>query len=104
MNQNSRSLCKTQTLTLLFIMFIDGVGMSLVLPLIGDLFSPGKYSLLNQDASAWVNQLYYGASLASFSISMIFGSSMLGQLSDKIGRKRTLGISLMGAFLGYIIF
>ena len=103
MNQNSPWLYKNQTLTLLLIMFLDGMGMSLVLPLIGDLFSPGKYSLLNQDASAWVNQFYYVASLASFSIAMIFGSSILGQLSDKIGRRRTLGISLIGAFVGYII-
>lgn len=93
----------SQTLTLLFIMFIDGVGMSLVLPLSGDLFSPGAYSLLSASSPAWLNQFYYGANLAAFSIAMIFGASILGQLSDKYGRKLTLNLSLLGALAGYLL-
>jgi MFS transporter, DHA1 family, tetracycline resistance protein len=93
----------SQTLTLLFIMFIDGVGMSLVLPLSGDLFSPGPYSLLSAASPAWLNQFYYGANLAAFSLAMIFGASILGQLSDKYGRKLTLNLSLLGALAGYLL-
>ncbi len=93
----------SQTLTLLFIMFIDGVGMSLVLPLSGDLFSPGTFSLLSRDCSEWLNQFYYGANLAAFSLAMIFGASILGQLSDKYGRKLTLNLSLLGALIGYLM-
>lgn len=93
----------SQTLTLLFIMFIDGVGMSLVLPLSGDLFSKGEYSLLSGGIPDWLNQFYYGANLAAFSTAMIFGASVLGQLSDKYGRKLTLNLSLLGALAGYLI-
>lgn len=103
MNKSKSWLYKSQTLTLLFIMFIDGVGMSLVLPLIADLFSNGDYSLLNSTAPTWLNQFYYGASLAAFSIAMIFGASVLGQFSDKHGRKLTLTLSLIGAVIGYLI-
>jgi MFS family permease len=93
----------TQTMTLLLIMFIDGVGMSLILPLSGDLFSPGAYSLLDNNVPNWLNQFYYGANLAAFSIAMIFGASILGQLSDKYGRKLVLNLSLLGALAGYLI-
>ena len=31
-----------------------------------------------------------------------FGSSLLGDLSDQVGRKKSLSICLIGSFLGYI--
>ena len=52
------------TLTLLLIMFIDGVGMSLVLPLIGDLFSTGPNSIIAANTPSWLSYFYYGGSLA----------------------------------------
>ena len=103
MNQIKSWHHASQTLTLLLIMFIDGVGMSLIIPLSGDLFSPGAYSLLSADAPNWINQFYYSANLAAFSIAMIFGASILGQLSDKYGRKLVLNLSLLGALAGYLI-
>ncbi len=103
MKKSSTWLHTSQTLALLLIMFIDGVGISLVLPLIGDLFSKGSHSLLSEQAPHWLNQFYYGASLASFSIAMIFGAGILGQLSDKHGRKLVLNLSLLGSFIGYVI-
>ena len=71
------------TLTLLLIMFIDGVGMSLVLPLIGDLFSTGPNSIIAANTPSWLSYFYYGGSLACFSGAMIIGAAALGQLSDK---------------------
>ncbi|MBL7479528.1 MFS transporter [Legionella bononiensis] len=103
MNQIKSWHHASQTLTLLLIMFIDGVGMSLIIPLSGDLFSPGAYSLLSADAPNWINQFYYSANLAAFSIAMIFGASILGQLSDKYGRKLVLNLSLLGALAGYLL-
>lgn len=102
MNQTRSWHSACQTLTLLLIMFIDGVGMSLIIPLSGDLFSPGAYSLLSADTPNWLNQLYYSANLAAFSIAMIFGASIWGQLSDKYGRKLVLNLSLLGALAGYL--
>lgn len=103
MNQSKSWHYASQTMTLLLIMFIDGVGMSLILPLSGDLFSPGAYSLLQSGLPEWLNQFYYSANLAAFSIAMIFGASILGQLSDKYGRKLVLNLSLLGALAGYLI-
>ncbi|MBA4696800.1 MAG: MFS transporter [Legionella sp.] len=103
MNQKKSWHYTSQTLTLLLIMFIDGVGMSLIIPLSGDLFAPGISSLLSDNAPNWLNQFYYSANLAAFSMVMIFGASILGQLSDKYGRKRVLYLSLLGALVGYLI-
>ena len=91
------------TLTLLLIMFIDGVGMSLVLPLIGDLFSTGPNSIIAANTPSWLSYFYYGGSLACFSGAMIIGAAALGQLSDQKGRKYSLYLSLIGAIIGYLI-
>ena len=92
-----------QKITLLLIIFIDGLGMSLVLPLLGELFSQGSYSILDPLSSTWLMHFYYGASLISFSGAMVLGAAVLGQLSDIKGRKWTLYIALFGSILGYLI-
>ena len=97
---NNTSIQKS---TLLLIMFIDGLGMSLVLPLLGQLFSTGSNSMLSSLASSSVTSFYYCASLVAFSGMMIIGASVLAQLSDNIGRKPTLRIALLGAIAGYLI-
>ncbi len=94
---------KGQMLILLLIMFIDGVGMSLVLPLIGTLFSTGKDSILTGHYNQQLSTFFYATSLAGFSGAMIIGAACLGQLSDRLGRKVTLQYSLLGALAGYII-
>lgn len=91
------------TLTLLLIMFIDGVGMSLVLPLIDELFSTGPHSIISSDTPTWLSYFYYGGSLACFSAAMVIGAAALGQLSDQKGRKYSLYLSLIGAIIGYLI-
>ena len=92
-----------QKITMLLIMFIDGLGMSLVIPLFGQLFSDGAHSMLESTASKQIIGFYYSASLVFFSGMMVFGASILGQLSDAVGRRLTLRVSLVGSLIGYII-
>ena len=89
-------------ISLLLILFIDGLGLSMVLPLSTELF-------LNQDTSILANSeldtfrnFVYGINLVLFSAGMFFGAPILGELSDKYGRKKILYFSLIGTFIGYI--
>tara|TARA_R110000868_G_scaffold123197_2_gene326393 strand:- start:527 stop:1777 length:1251 start_codon:yes stop_codon:yes gene_type:complete len=99
----SSSWLAMNTATLFLIMFIDGLGMSLVLPLIGDLFSTSPNSIISPETPTWVYQLYYAGSLACFSGAMIFGAVVIGQISDAIGRKITLQLALFGTVIGYLV-
>ncbi|MDD5162299.1 MAG: MFS transporter [Candidatus Rickettsiella isopodorum] len=90
-------------IALCLIMFIDGIGMSLVLPLIGALFSSDAQSIITSSTSNLVYQFYYAGSLVCFSGAMIIGATFLGQLSDYMGRKVTLQLSLIGTVIGYLI-
>lgn len=101
--ENSMLLNISNVSVLFLIMFIDGVGMSLVLPLIGELFSNNVNSMIPLNTPHWIYLLYYAGSLACYSGAMIIGAVLLGQLSDTIGRKNTLYLSLIGAVIGYLV-
>ncbi len=45
-----------------------------------------------------------GLLIAIYPLGQFFSTPILGQLSDKYGRKKILGISLFGTALGYLIF
>lgn len=85
------------------VLFIDGLGISIALPLYVDLFLIPKYSILEFSATQRVRNIIYGLSLVSFSLGMFIASPILGQLSDKYGRKKILALSLAGTIGGYII-
>lgn len=103
LNKTNTPWLAISTATLFLIMFIDGVGMSLILPLIGDLFSMGAHSLVALSTPSWVYHLYYAGSLACFSGAMIIGAAFLGQISDIVGRKFTLQLALLGTVMGYLV-
>lgn len=83
-------------IVLLVAVFVDLLGVALVVPnilflfkdVLGDKFSPGLY----------------GAISSVYSASQIVGGLIIGYLSDKsLGRKRTLMLSFFGAGLSYLV-
>ncbi len=86
---------------LVFIVFIDMLGISMVFPI----FTPmllSINSIFNLENSNYIYMIL-GALFASYSIAQFFGAPILGQLSDKIGRKPMLIISLFGTFFGNLL-
>lgn len=90
-------------ISLFIVLFIDGLGTSIVLPLFSDLFLHSETSILDKNVSLAVRHYMYGISLVSFSLGMFFSSPILGQLSDKFGRKKIIILSLIGTAIGYLI-
>ncbi|MEL6131964.1 MAG: MFS transporter, partial [Bacteroidota bacterium] len=83
--------------------FIDLLGFSLVIPVLGPLLIDGTY-VLDASYDADTRNLIYGLLSGIFPLFQFFGSSILGSLSDKYGRKPILLISLVISFVGYVTF
>jgi MFS transporter, DHA1 family, tetracycline resistance protein len=85
------------------VIFIDALGMAILFPLFNALFMDPKIGILPASASLELRHFYYGVSLSIFPLATLFSAPVLGDISDKIGRKKILIISLAGAFLSYIL-
>lgn len=92
---------KIYTLISLFLLiFIDTMGVGLVWPLFGPLLTDKASSILPTATSIFERDILYGITLGVFPICMFFGAPILGDLSDRIGRKKVLLICLYGTAVG----
>lgn len=87
---------------LLLLLFIDGMGLSLVFPLLNALIIDPAHSILPAATSFSARNLIMGIVISSAMLAWFLGSSFLGDLSDQVGRKKTLLVCLLGAALGYL--
>lgn len=85
----------------LLTVFVDVLGVGILLPvlpmLIYSIFMPAGYSMNSAlIALGWLTAIY--------PLMMFFATPILGQLSDRHGRKKVLAVSLFGTAVGYVIF
>jgi len=78
---------------LLFIAVINSMGFGIIIPLI---LSYGK--------KFGVNNEMLGLLTASYSVAQFFATPVLGTLSDRLGRKLILALSLLWTCLSFILF
>lgn len=88
-----KKIFQSKKLILLLTIFIDLLGIGIIIPIL-------PYYVVNYGASAFV----VTALFAIFSLLSFFSSPLLGSLSDKLGRKPILIISLLSTSLGWFIF
>ena len=84
--------------------FIDLLGFSIVIPILAPLLALPYQSALLPDTAYDQRLVIFGFLIASYAIAQFFGAPILGQLSDRFGRKPILGISLIGTFVARILF
>lgn len=93
-------------LIVFFTVFIDLLGFGILIPviplLLADPSSP--YYLLNPSQDLSYGYILLGFLTAIFPIGQFFAAPILGQLSDKYGRKKVLAFSLLGTSMSYIVF
>lgn len=87
---------------LLLVLLIDGMGLGLVFPILNSLIFDSNFLSTNL-MSPTMQNLIYGGIVGIFMFCWFFGAAVLGDLSDKIGRKKSLQICLFGAFLSYFL-
>jgi len=90
---------KRQLIPLLLTVFIDMLGLNMVIPVMAPFFLEGDII----SGSLAHRSILLGFLLAVYPIMQFFGSPYLGALSDRHGRKPVLVISLIGTTIGYLI-
>lgn len=101
MKKYSKSLESKALPIILFTVFLDVLGVGILVPVIPQLvftiFQPAGFSLNS-------SLILLGWLTAIFPLMQFLATPILGQLSDRFGRKPVLGISLFGTGLGYVLF
>jgi DHA1 family tetracycline resistance protein-like MFS transporter len=89
--------------TILFTVFLDLVGVGIIIPVLGTLFISDN-TLFAASVGFQTRAFLLGVLIACYPLAQFFGAPLLGSLSDRYGRKKLLLISLLGTFIGYILF
>ena len=95
---------KSSLLTIFITVFIDMLGVGIIIPVIPVLFFEANSSFFGPEVSQAQRSILYGYLIAAYPIMQFFGAPLLGSLSDRYGRKPMLLISLVGTMIGYLLF
>lgn len=91
---------------ILFTVFIDVIGFGILIPIIPLLVaSPdSSFYLLPKGFSLGQGYILLGFLTAIYPLMQFFSTPILGQLSDKMGRKKLLAFSIFGNAVAYSLF
>ena len=88
--------------SLMSVLFIDGLGQGILFPILDRaLLDPLSTELISH-VGLLSRNVWYGIIIGIFFIFAFFGTAILGDLSDRLGRKKTLVICLLGSWFFYV--
>lgn len=93
-------------ITIFLTVFIDLLGIGILIPVIPQLFANPLSSeyILASNVSINTGYLLLGLLIAVYPLGQFLATPILGQLSDKYGRKKILALSLLGTSISYVVF
>lgn len=92
------------TVAVFITIFIDLLGVGIIIPVFAPLIIENNHGIMPAGTSEATRNLVYGILTATFPFFQFFGAPILGTLADKYGRKKILQYSLIGTFVGYVLF
>lgn len=97
---------KSPLVPLFFTIFLDMVGYGILIPVIPMLLAEpsSPHYLLPESFTLGEGYVLLGVLTATFSIGSFFAAPIIGQLSDRVGRRKMLLLSVLGTALGHALF
>lgn len=91
---------------ILMTILIDLIGIGILIPVMPQLLTNPDSPAYLLSAGMTVDQGYviFGALIAAYPLAQFFASPILGQLSDRFGRRPILLYSIFGTAIGYALF
>ena len=89
-----------------FTILLNALGFGILIPIVPLLLADPKsqYFMLPDSFTLGQGYIIFGFLVAIYPLMQFVATPILGQLSDKFGRKKILAISLAGTFISYILF
>ncbi len=84
--------------------FLDLLGLGIIIPVLAPIFLDASHGILTADTTLGNRTLLLGVLTAAYPLSQFFSAPILGDMSDRYGRRRILLLSLIGTLIGYLIF
>lgn len=95
---------QAQLVSVFFTVFVDLIGISIVIPVAAPLFLGGGGTLLGAHLSIHQRTVILGALLGVAPIVQFFTASLWGAYSDRVGRKPVMMISILVTGVGHLLF
>ncbi len=101
-----KNLLNQPLVVIFFTVFVDLIGFGIIIPIIPLLLANPRsdFFLLPKGMSLQDGYILLGFLTAMFPLGQFIATPILGQLSDRFGRKKLLLVSLAGTCIAYIIF
>lgn len=91
---------------LFFTVFMDAMGFGILIPIIPLLFAApsSEFYILSGATPVAMGYILLGLLLGIFPLMQFISTPILGQLSDRHGRRKLLAVSITGSAIGYFLF
>jgi MFS transporter, DHA1 family, tetracycline resistance protein len=81
--------------------FLDNFGLAIIYPIFTPLILKSPHSFLSDETPYFERTILLGILIGSFPLAQFFGAPLIGQFSDRFGRKRAFYFTILGTALGY---
>ncbi len=94
---------KNPLLSIFLTILFDLLGFGLIIPVLAPLVLYNEVGIIPASFTMEDKKIVFGLLMAIYSLAQFFSNSILGAISDRIGRRKTLLFSLVFTLLGYVL-